>query len=119
MHTPIHNYMSRIEGCDLTIGTWEQYAQDIFLEDSVVPGVQRTVSEQDQGTTGTRTQIEMAESKGQRLMRSFSCSVYGRQCDGVAQLVERKIRIQRSRVRIPSGAQEQFVRVFPSQKLLC
>ena len=37
----------------------------------------------------------------------------------VAQLVEHKIRTERSRVRIPSGAQEKFVGVFPSQKLLC
>ena len=38
--------------------------------------------------------------------------------DGVAQWVERRTRVPRSRVRIPSGAQDKFVRVCPSQKCL-
>ena len=33
---------------------------------------------------------------------------------GVAQLVEYRLEIQRPEVRTPSGAQEKFVRVFPS-----
>ena len=37
-------------------------------------------------------------------------------CNGVAQLVERRIRDPKTRGSNPSRAQEQFMRVFPSQK---
>ena len=38
--------------------------------------------------------------------------------DGVAQLVEHRLAIQRPEVRTPSGAQETIVRVFPSQNVV-
>ena len=38
--------------------------------------------------------------------------------DGVAQLVQRRTRIQRTKVRTPSGAQEKLVS-FSESKMLC
>ena len=39
--------------------------------------------------------------------------------DGVAQLVEHRLEIQRPEVRTPSGTQDEYVRVFLRVKLLC